>query len=95
MVVIPIIVHLEPFGKVFKGIESMRGIESLIAFSVAAFYFAIVPGRKRLDQLVADTMAFQMYLEEGGLVPVGGKTIGEFRSVVCLNVLNVAGKGFH
>lgn len=95
MVVIPIIVHLELFGKIFKGIESMSGIEALIVFPVAAFHLAIVPGHKRPDQLVADTMAFQMYLEQGGLVPVGGKTIGEFRSVVCLNALNAAGKGFN
>ena len=42
------------FGKVIKGIEGVAGVELLIIFSVAAFYFTIVTGSKGFDFLVPD-----------------------------------------
>lgn len=43
------------FGKVIEGIEGMAGVELLIIFSMAAFYFAIVTRCKGLDFLVPNT----------------------------------------
>ena len=41
--------------EVLKGIELMTSIEFLIVLSVTAFYFAVVPGCIRADQLVLNT----------------------------------------
>ena len=42
------------FFKITKTIKLMTSIEFLIVFSVATFYFAVMFGRVRSDQLVAD-----------------------------------------
>ncbi len=78
VIIIPVIVPLELFCKILKGIETVCGIEPFIILSVAAFHFTIMPGGKRPDQLVVDPMAFQVHLEQGGLVPMGGKPVDEF-----------------
>ena len=52
------------FGKVIKGIEGVAGIELLIIFSVAAFYFTIVTGCKGFDFLVPDAEFSQCFLKE-------------------------------
>ncbi len=72
----------------------MCGIEPFIILSVAAFYFTIILGSKEPDQLVVDPVAFQVHLEQGGLVPMGGKPVGEFWLVVCLDAFNAAREGF-
>ncbi len=38
-------------------------------------------------------IGFQMGLNEDGIVPMGGKVVGEFCSVVCLEAFNRAGEG--
>jgi len=42
------------FFKITKTIKLMTSIELLIVFSVTTFYFAVMFGRVRSDQLVAD-----------------------------------------
>lgn len=66
----------------------MGGIETLIVLPVTAFHFPVVPRGKGPDQLMLDAVLLQVHLEEGGLVPVGGETVGEFRSVVRLDALD-------
>lgn len=63
MVIIPIIVCLELFRKVFKGMESMSGIESFIVFPVAAVHLAVVSRGIRLYELMADAVLFQTVLK--------------------------------
>lgn len=41
--------------KIIKGIESMTRIETFLVFTVTAFYFSIMFGSIRTDQLVSDT----------------------------------------
>ena len=72
----------------------MGGIKPLIILAMAPFHLPIVSGRKRSNDLVPDTMLFQMVLEHGGFIPVGSETVGEFGTVVCLNAFNRTGEGF-
>lgn len=73
----------------------MSGIEPFIVFPMAAFHFPVMSGRIRPDQLVADAVAFQMYLKEGRLISVGSKAVGKLWSVVCLNAFNGKRERFH
>ena len=95
VVVIPAVINLELPGKVLEGIEGMGGIEPFIVFPVAALHLPVVPWGKGPDPLVSDPVLPQMCLKEGGLVPVGGKTVGELWPVVRLDALNGKGEGFH
>lgn len=45
----------------------MRGIETFIILPMTAFHLAIMPRCIGTDQLMPDSVAFQMNLEEGGL----------------------------
>lgn len=47
-------VHGELRTKIGKGKETMGVIETLLVFTMAAFYFAVVAGRVWTDQLVPD-----------------------------------------
>ncbi len=55
----------------------MGGIKTLVVFFVVVLY----------------AIGFQMGLNEDGIVPMGGKVVGEFCSVVCLEAFNRAGEG--
>ena len=84
------------FGKVIKGIEGVAGVELLIVFSVAAFYFAIVPRCKRFDFLVPDSELSQRFLKEcQRLFLAVSHFICKFKPIVCLDTLNGIGKLFH
>ena len=84
------------FGKVIKGIEGVAGIELLIIFSVAAFYFTIVTGCKGFDFLVPDAEFSQCFLKERQrFVLTVAHFISKFKSIVCLDALNGIGKLFH
>ena len=73
----------------------MGCIEALIILSVAAFYLSVMPWGKGPDDLVTDPMQLQVFLEKGGLLPVGGKTVGKFGSVISLDTLDCTGKGLY
>ncbi len=70
-------------------------MEPFVVLPVAALHLPVVPGGKGSNQLVPDSVPFQAYLEEGGLVPVGGEAVGELRPVVRLDALNGQGKDLH
>jgi hypothetical protein len=38
-------------GKIVEGVEGMAAVETLLIFSVTAFYLAVVPGRVRTNLL--------------------------------------------
>ena len=49
--------------KVSKGIEAVGRVETFLVFPVAALNLAIVPGRVRPDELVADAELLRCRLE--------------------------------
>ena len=75
----------------------MGGIKAFIVFSVAAFYLPIMPGCKRTDQLVPNTMLLQLHLKECGFVAttIGSKAFGELLSVIGLHTFDGKRKGFY
>lgn len=73
----------------------MGCIEALIILSVAAFYLPIMPWGKGTDDLVADPVHFQAFLEKSGLLPVGGKAVGKFGPIIGLDALDRTGEGLH
>ena len=73
----------------------MGGIEPLVILPMAAFHLPVMSWCKGPDHLVADAVTLKMHLEQGGLVPVSGETVREFRPVVRLDTLNGTGKGLH
>ena len=44
--------------EIIERVETMRGVEFLIVFSVAALYFAVVAGRVRTDEFMANAHTF-------------------------------------
>lgn len=72
----------------------MSGIEALIIFPMTAFHFAIMPRSIGPYHFMSDAVMLQMNLKQGRPVPVCSKPVGEFGSIVCLDALNRAGKGF-
>ena len=84
------------FGKVIKGIEGVAGVELLIIFSVATFYFAVMSGGKGFDFLVPDAEFGQCFLKESQrFVFTVAHFICKFKPIVCLDTLNGIGKLFH
>ena len=73
----------------------MGSIKTLIILPMAALHLPVMPGCKRANDFMPYAMCFQMFLEKGGLIPVGGKAVGELTAVVRLNAFNFAGKGFY
>ena len=73
----------------------MGCIETLVILSVAAFHLPVMPWGKGADDFVADPVHFQAFLEKSGLLPVGGKTVGEFGPIIGLDALDRTGKGLH
>lgn len=72
----------------------MGGVETLVVLPVAPLHLPVVPGRVRAYYLMADAMACQMFLKQGGFVPVGGKTVCKFGPVICLDAFDTAREGF-
>ena len=84
------------FGKVIEGIKGVAGIEFLVVFSVAAFYFSVVTRRKRLDFLVADSKLGQrLFKERQRLLLAVAHLVGKFKTIVCLDALDRKGELFH
>ena len=73
----------------------MGCVEPFIVLPVAAFHLPIVTGSLGPNDFVADPVHFQVFLEKGGFFPMGGKAVGKFRPVVCLDAFNGAGKSLH
>ena len=73
----------------------MGGIEPLIVLPMAALYFPIVPGHVWPDQFVPDAVSFQMHIKKCGPIPVTGKTVGKFWSIVCLDTFDGCRKRFY
>ena len=74
----------------------MAGIEFLIVFSVAAFYFTIVTGCKGFEFLVPDAELSQCFLKERQrLFLAVSHFICKFKPIVCLDTLNGIRKLFH
>ncbi len=72
----------------------MGGVETLVVLPVAPLHLPIVPRRIGTDYLMADAMELQVFLEQGGFVPAGGKTAGELGPVICLDAFDTAWEGF-
>lgn len=71
----------------------MGSIKFLVVFSVAALYLAVVPGRIRANQLVADAKASQLPFKQGRLfTSFGQKPAGELSAIVCLYAFNQIGE---
>ena len=73
----------------------MGCIETLIILPVAAFHLPVMTGGKGTDEFVADPMEFQMFLEQGRLFLVRGKTVSKFCTIISLNAFDRTGKGFY
>lgn len=73
----------------------MGSVEPLVVLPVAAFHLAVMPWHIGADYFMPDAMLFQMYLEKGGLIPVGGKTVGKFSAIVRLDALHGVREGFY
>ena len=95
MIVIPAVIHFQLLCEILKGIKRVGGIEAFVVLTVASFHLPIMSGSKRPYDLVPDAVPLQMNLEHRGLIPISSKAVGEFRTVVCLDALNRAGKGFY
>ena len=75
--------------KVSKGIEAVGRVETFLVFPMAALNLAIVPGRVRPDELMADAELLRCRLEQGGQIPFAvGKAVGELKAIVCLHTLH-------
>lgn len=67
----------------------MAGIEFLVVFSVAAFYFAVVTRGKGLDLLVPDSQFGQgLFKERQRFLLAVAHLIGKFKPIVRLDALN-------
>ena len=67
----------------------MRGIELFIVLAVTAFYFPVMSGRVRLDQLVPNAEFFAGFLKERlARCFIGVEAIRKLGTVVCLNTFD-------
>ena len=78
--------------EIFKRIELPHSIELLIILSVTALHLAVVPGRKRPDQLMPDSQLLQCAFKQGGLRFLAVQAVCKLRAVVCLDALDSIGK---
>lgn len=75
--------------EVLKRIEFMTGIKLFIIFSVTAFDFAVVSGRKRTNFSVLNPQFGQsLFKERWQLILTVTHLIGKFKTVVRLDTLN-------
>ena len=73
----------------------MGRIKTFIIFPMAALYLPVVTRGKGTDDFVLYPMCFQVLLEEGRLVPVRSKAVGEFRPIIRLDALDGDGERFY
>lgn len=66
----------------------------LVVFFAAVFHFAVVPGCEKPDDFMMDPGYFQVFLGEGGIIPVSGNwLVNSEPSSVWIYVM-VQGKAF-
>ena len=88
-IVILTLSNSELLFEVCKAIEFTTCVELLVVFPVAALHLSVMSGRVRLNELVPNTELIQSLFKQGSLwVFAISQTIGEFKSIVCLNTLN-------
>lgn len=74
----------------------MRGVELLVILAVTAFHLAIMSGRIRANQLVANPETRQLLLKQRGCISsLWQKALCKFCAVVCLNAFNGVGKSLN
>ena len=44
LIIVPVVIDLELFGKVLKGIKGAGGIKPFVILAVAALFFFVIPG---------------------------------------------------
>ena len=90
MVVVPAIIKLKLSAEVLEGIKAVSGIKTFIILAVASFYLAIMPWRKRTDQLMSDCMLHKTYLENDRFIrtTIRNEPFGKFLSIIRLNAFN-------
>ena len=78
------------FLKVRQRKERMERIKSFLVFPMAALHFAVMPGRVRADELMADSQVGSGFLKKGGDVSITvGKTISKFETVISLDTFHM------
>lgn len=77
-------------GKIVERVEHPVVVEPLLVFPVAAFHFAVVPGRIGADELQFDSpQSLCRDFESGQSVGlVARKPVGELKAVVCLDAVD-------
>ena len=84
------VVNDELLSEVVQGKERVGVIETLLIFSMAALHLLVVSGGVGTDELVPDTQFSSSGFKESRQISFTvGKTIGEFKTVVSLNVKSV------
>ena len=67
--------------KVRQRKERVERIKAFLVFPMAALHFAIMPGRVRANELMADSQVGSGFLKKGGDVSIAvGKTISKFKN---------------
>ena len=80
----------ELFVKVSQREERVDRIKAFLVFPVAALHFAIMPGRVRANELMADSQVGSGFLKKGGDVSMTvGKTISKFKTVISLDTFHM------
>ena len=75
--------------EIVQGEKAVTGVEAFLIFSVTAFHLAVVAGRVGTDKLVANPQFGSSGFKECRKLPFAvGKTIGEFKAVICLNTFH-------
>ena len=78
------------FLKVRQRKERMERIKSFLVFPKAALHFAVMPGRVRANELMADSQVGSGFLKKGGDVSItAGKTISKFKTVISLDTFHM------
>lgn len=67
----------------------MRSIEVFVIFTVRTLDFAIVPGCKGLNELVANAKFLQFHLEQVRSGFIGNELFCKLSSVICLDALDL------
>ena len=84
------------FGKILKRKECMAGIEFFIILSVAVFYLAVMPWRKRFDLFMQDAELSQRFFKEcNWLFLAVAHFVCKLEAGVCLGALNGIWKLFY
>lgn len=92
IIIIPLVIHFELSGKVFKRIKQMGGIEPFIILPMAALRLHVMSGRIGEDHFMPYPMLLQAFLKKGWFIPMCGKTVGEPCSIVGLDTFDCVGK---